>query len=288
LPMRGRQFNEKNFRYGFNGKEKDNEFGWQDYGERMYLQRIGRFSSPDPLIIYKQKYPELSSYQFASNRPIDGIDLDGLEYATFNILVVNGQVMSIYIAKDYELKNPQSKGPGVQYYYVYLSTYAAGGGRTVTRTKFIKNYHGIYQGPHNPKTPTIGGRPSELKDNYELAPTDVTDKTAKQHDIGYDNAAPGGLKGFFGILDKRSTLANLEYMVSAEKIIEKYKNGQTDEVTGKPITEEASSEADQGKTWFGRAEYFKQIPIVAALQQILTPAAKQNVNESKSKQEKKD
>jgi len=84
LPMRGRQFNEKNFRYGFNGKEKDNEFGWQDYGERMYLQRIGRFPSPDPLIIYKQKYPELSSYQFASNTPIQAIDLDGLE-AFFSI-----------------------------------------------------------------------------------------------------------------------------------------------------------------------------------------------------------
>lgn len=26
------------------------------------------------------KYPELTPYQFASNRPIDGIDLDGLEY----------------------------------------------------------------------------------------------------------------------------------------------------------------------------------------------------------------
>jgi len=45
----------------------------------MYLQRIGRFPSPDPLIIYKQKYPELSSYQFASNTPIQAIDLDGLE-----------------------------------------------------------------------------------------------------------------------------------------------------------------------------------------------------------------
>jgi hypothetical protein len=31
----------------------------------------------DPLT---QKYPELTPYQFASDRPIDGIDLDGLEY----------------------------------------------------------------------------------------------------------------------------------------------------------------------------------------------------------------
>jgi hypothetical protein len=30
-----------------------------------------------------KEYPELTPYQFASNRPIDGIDLDGLEYRSF-------------------------------------------------------------------------------------------------------------------------------------------------------------------------------------------------------------
>ncbi len=37
-----------------------------------------RFISVDPLT---GKYPELTPYQYASNRPIDGIDLDGLEHA---------------------------------------------------------------------------------------------------------------------------------------------------------------------------------------------------------------
>lgn len=68
-------------KFGFNGKENIEEVdGWQDYGERMYNRLIGRFPTADPLIVYKQQYPELSTYQFASNRPIDGIDLDGLEY----------------------------------------------------------------------------------------------------------------------------------------------------------------------------------------------------------------
>src|SRR5690606_14494021 len=40
---------------------------------------LNRFISPDPLIVYGKKYPELSTYQFASNSPIMGIDLDGLE-----------------------------------------------------------------------------------------------------------------------------------------------------------------------------------------------------------------
>jgi hypothetical protein len=49
----------------------------QDYGMRIYDPRIGKFLSVDPIT---SKYPELTPYQFASNRPIDGIDLDGLEF----------------------------------------------------------------------------------------------------------------------------------------------------------------------------------------------------------------
>ena len=36
-----------------------------------------RFLSVDPIA---RAFPELTPYQFASNRPIDGIDLDGLEF----------------------------------------------------------------------------------------------------------------------------------------------------------------------------------------------------------------
>ena len=44
---------------------------------RIYDPRLGRFLSVDPIT---KEYPELTPYQFASNRPIDGTDLDGLEY----------------------------------------------------------------------------------------------------------------------------------------------------------------------------------------------------------------
>ncbi|PSL18256.1 RHS repeat-associated protein [Chitinophaga ginsengisoli] len=49
----------------------------QDYGMRVYDPRIAKFLSVDPLT---PKYPELTPYQFASNRPIDGVDIDGLEW----------------------------------------------------------------------------------------------------------------------------------------------------------------------------------------------------------------
>ena len=69
------------YRYGFNGKENDNEVkgngNQQDYGMRIYDTRLGRFLSVDPIT---KSYPWLTPYQFASNRPVDGIDLDGLEF----------------------------------------------------------------------------------------------------------------------------------------------------------------------------------------------------------------
>ncbi len=81
--MPGREFGILG-RYGFNGKEIDSEVketGSQyDYGFRVYDSRIGKFLSVDPLT---KMYPELSSYQFASNNPIQGIDLDGREIENF-------------------------------------------------------------------------------------------------------------------------------------------------------------------------------------------------------------
>ena len=82
MAMNGRGKNQVSgdYRFGFNGKEKDNEVkgigNQQDYGMRIYDPRIGRFLSVDPLF---KKFPELTTYQFASNSPIWAIDLDGLE-----------------------------------------------------------------------------------------------------------------------------------------------------------------------------------------------------------------
>jgi RHS repeat-associated protein len=92
------------YRYGFNGKENIDEVAgqgnWQDYGERMYNPRLGRFPSPDPIIIYGKKYPELSPYQFASNTPIQAIDLDGLE-------------AYIVVFPDYKISTPLGKIGGL-------------------------------------------------------------------------------------------------------------------------------------------------------------------------------
>ena len=44
---------------------------------RIYNPQIGKFLSVDPI---SNEYPELTPFQFASNRLIEGIDLDGLEF----------------------------------------------------------------------------------------------------------------------------------------------------------------------------------------------------------------
>jgi len=68
------------YRYGFNGKENDNEVkgsgNQQDYGFRIYDPRLGRFLSVDPL---SGSYPWNSVYAYAENDPISFNDLDGLE-----------------------------------------------------------------------------------------------------------------------------------------------------------------------------------------------------------------
>lgn len=76
------------YRYGFNGKENDNELKGEgnslDFGDRMYDPRIGRWFKLDGK---QEKYPSLSPYHFGFNNPIVTIDPDGKE----NIVVVGQQ-----------------------------------------------------------------------------------------------------------------------------------------------------------------------------------------------------
>jgi len=81
MVLPGRSYSSGNsYRYGFNGKENDNEVkgtgNQYDYGFRIYDPRIGRFLSVDPL---DKDYPWYTPYQFAGNKPTRFIDLDGAE-----------------------------------------------------------------------------------------------------------------------------------------------------------------------------------------------------------------
>jgi len=155
--MPGRKYSEGNYRYGFNGKEKDNDINSltaYDYGFRIYNPAIGKFLSVDPLT---SSYPMLTPYQISSNTPIWAIDLDGLEGApaghlpnspwakatkgrtwlsvtmerrvtnngmggdrayTFGILDANGNPFTIYKTEKDDYTFPDHPGKKYQYYYV--------------------------------------------------------------------------------------------------------------------------------------------------------------------------
>jgi RHS repeat-associated protein len=98
MQMPGRSYlasSSLNYRYGFNGKEKDDEVMGAgneiDYGMRVYDPRAGRFMSVDPLT---GKYPQLTPYQFSSNDPIESVDLDGAERVDFRAVIMpNGKTV---------------------------------------------------------------------------------------------------------------------------------------------------------------------------------------------------
>lgn len=82
--MPGRKVQSNTYRYGFNGKERDNNLHSltaYDYGFRIYNPALGKFLSVDPLT---NDFPWFTPYQFAGNTPIYAVDLDGLETCPYH------------------------------------------------------------------------------------------------------------------------------------------------------------------------------------------------------------
>jgi len=78
--MDERNFSSSEYRFGFNGQEKDDEFtnstSHYDFGARIYDSRLGRWLAVDPLA---KEYPDFSTYCFVDNKPIIAIDPNGKE-----------------------------------------------------------------------------------------------------------------------------------------------------------------------------------------------------------------
>lgn len=87
MPERKYSIANTNYRYGFNGKELDKETSstsTYDYGFRIYSPALGRFLSVDPLF---KSYPWYTPYQFAGNKPIAFVDIDGKEEEWYQEMV---------------------------------------------------------------------------------------------------------------------------------------------------------------------------------------------------------
>ncbi len=81
----GRSMQGDGYRYGFNGKERDDEVKGSgnsyDFGARMYDSRIGRWLTIDP---FEKKYMAFTPYNYCGNNPIAFVELDGRDYV-YNI-----------------------------------------------------------------------------------------------------------------------------------------------------------------------------------------------------------
>ena len=91
------------YRYGFNGKEKDDEVkgsgNQYDYGFRIYDPRIGRFLSVDPLA---KKYPDERPYIFSGNSPISVTDQDGREKTYYMTrIAMDGTTTQLKVVEKY-------------------------------------------------------------------------------------------------------------------------------------------------------------------------------------------
>ena len=76
MAMKERSFSNEEYRFGFNGMEKDSALGEgkTDFGNRVYSASLGRWWSIDP---YSKKHHNKSTYQAFNNNPIFFIDPDG-------------------------------------------------------------------------------------------------------------------------------------------------------------------------------------------------------------------
>jgi RHS repeat-associated protein len=76
------------YRYGFQGQEKDDEIKGEgnslNYTFRMHDPRVGRFFAVDPLT---HKYPHYTPYSFSGNKVIAFVELEGLEESRINATI---------------------------------------------------------------------------------------------------------------------------------------------------------------------------------------------------------
>lgn len=175
----------------------------------------------DPLT---KEYPELTPYQFASNRPIDGIGLDGLEYISFHHYA-NGAVAKteFYKMTDKDIKRFGGTTAGIHYSVPFGRE-----GRGVKHIYYdekgnvIKNYwemrqtggasdfkfHGLYSGPGSV---TYGGFRNSENYDFTMQPIDWADAIAKRHDMDY--AAVAG-ENYVGFLEDVRTVQAVRDMVA--------------------------------------------------------------------------
>lgn len=190
--MPGRSYTSGNYRYGFNGKENDNEVKGNgnsvDFGARIYDPRLGRWLSLDPL---QEKYPALSPYNFCANNPILFIDPDGREIFISYASKVDGKsVIQRVQYKNGELYNSDGKKyTGSNVYLIAVKTQLndmktrnPDVNKMVTELETAPNYHEITNSINRVAALTPQANTEWGEANYDISRQNmiVTDPTTKE------------------------------------------------------------------------------------------------------------
>ncbi len=264
------------YMFGFNTQENVNEIAGAGIHNTAlfweYDTRLGRRWNVDPLAA---DYPWNSTYAFAENRVIDGIDLEGKEFYYVHINEAPDGKRTLIEVINYtnvprqnianvptgNIHTENGYGPQGDVGVNYTFTKVDNNGKVISRSGFnVKNLYGVYNGADNPKKYwESSNAKGEYPDDYSLPPIDEADLNGMIHDQDYDLLH---LSGFYGVMDNKSTPANQAYRARAAKIVDKYQKGQTDAVTLKPVTKEAAQAAhiyaEEGVKSFKTAENVKK------------------------------
>ncbi|WP_143709010.1 hypothetical protein [[Flexibacter] sp. ATCC 35208] len=229
-----------------------------------------RFLSTDPLT---GSFSMLSPYQYASNRPIDGIDLDGMEYVTytfvFNLDKTDPKIGNLsnasYVWYNANQHNAHgSLGQGVQYIIKFQS-----GGKDIGQDAYfvarnassfgVSLEYGNYMGATGLFKPNFDGLGSSKNYDYDLPAVDQVDFLAKQHDDAYDKLNAVGGNSLFN--DWGTTPVDEAALNGWNDFREKYKTGSSDPYNGQAVTTGERKAAWRGASLFRNVVADKKVNI---------------------------
>lgn len=131
-----------NYRFGFNGKENDNEpkglGNQQDYGMRIYDPRLGSWFAMDN--VFKA---DLSPYQFAGNNPINMVDPDGDDEIHFFVITRvyhSGKSLTIKVPELVAVQITTRPGNDQFFYHNTIEDYSKEDGHIGKSIQYYKEF----------------------------------------------------------------------------------------------------------------------------------------------------
>jgi RHS repeat-associated protein len=236
------------YRYGFNGKEKDKNISSltaYDYGFRIYSPAIGRFLSVDPLT---KSYPWFTPYQFASNTPVQAIDVDGKEGETYlETKIENGKEIVLHrvIEVDVYVAITRNKNDEGKNYFVKDAS---------KDEKFKKAFtNDLASHYKDGKFKDKDGNPIVFKFNvesFDVGQTSVDDfkKNLRDKEVGVLKDGEGNTIGIRGVVIQQTHINDVKPPVDAEATFPGGEAGDFSQPNGIKINDEQFDEEERSYT----------------------------------------